>query len=486
MRNKFFVSGWNKFVRSFLIGDATLTNSTPTVGAELAVPISPLTETLHDPQVQTLHPAKTTPLNSPMLTETTQSEAHAPPTPTDIATPVSSEASIDSSIATVSEPLPQQKPEPEPELLESTPLPAALPQAPSIPATAESVQVPVPQPKPVATLPTAPPNPAPLPRIQTGTWFAQAEAVVGLGHRNKNLPCQDAAHANAQTPSGRPMVVVADGAGSAVVSELGAQAVVAGMARLVDTLNKSLGLLLDAPHAPTDDAVREQTFTLVKHARGILIDVAAAHRRVVKDVRCTLVMAIMGTHSMLWLRVGDGALVIEERIASASDATVFTTQCRSLGNAGKGEFANETTFLDIAQPCDIQYGCIPVDYLSAVAAMSDGASEKLVSNDGSKVAGRFSNELFAQLAEDKLPRQRLTSMFYEDSFCKGTTGDDRSLAMLARDWKAVVIPVAATPNKEVSAPVFSVLEKTNPATAHSEKVLASNAPTVSHKKSKRR
>lgn len=282
------------------------------------------------------------------------------------------------------------------------------------------------------------------PRIQAGTWFAQAEAVVGLMHRNKNLPCQDAAHANAQTSSGRPMVVIADGAGSAVVSELGAQAVVVGMARLVDTLNKMLGNLLDSPNTPTDDAIRESVLILVKHARGILSDTAEVHRRTVKDVRCTLVMAILGHHSMLWLRVGDGALVIQEHVASMDENNKFTGQCRSLGNAGKGEFANETTFLDIAQPSDIQYGCVPMKYISAVAAMSDGASEKLVSNDGSQVAGRF-DQIFENLAQDKLPRQNITKMFYEPLFCEGTTGDDRSLALLARK-------ITVENQKEITAP----------------------------------
>jgi hypothetical protein len=262
------------------------------------------------------------------------------------------------------------------------------------------------------------------------------------------------------------MVVIADGAGSAVVSELGAQAVVVGMARLVDTLNKMLGNLLDSPNTPTDDAIRESVLILVKHARGILSDTAEVHRRTVKDVRCTLVMAILGHHSMLWLRVGDGALVIQEHDASMDENNKFTGKCRSLGNAGKGEFANETTFLDIAQPSDIQYGLVPMKYISAVAAMSDGASEKLVSNDGSQVAGRF-DQIFENLAQDKLPRQNITKMFYEPLFCEGTTGDDRSLALLARkitieNQKEITTPSnQSASNKSIGASVTYKSTKNN-------------------------
>ena len=74
---------------------------------------------------------------------------------------------------------------------------------------------------------------------------------------------------------------------------------------------------------------------------------------------------------------------------------------------------------------------LPAGGVVGVAVMSDGAAEKLVSHDGQRVAGQLGLWLDA-LRRDRLPRQTLTRGFYSDSFCSGSTGDDCSLALLAR------------------------------------------------------
>lgn len=54
-----------------------------------------------------------------------------------------------------------------------------------------------------------------------------------------------------------------------------------------------------------------------------------------------------------------------------------------LGRVGKGEFANQTTFVDDALSMnDVAVGSVASEGLTGVAVMSDGAAEKLVSNDG--------------------------------------------------------------------------------------------------------
>ena len=97
----------------------------------------------------------------------------------------------------------------------------------------------------------------------------------------------------------------------------------------------------------------------------------------------------MGKERLLWVKVVDGALVIEER-----------GELRTLSEAGKGEFANQTTFIDDKlTPDAVQFGIISSVYVSGLSAMSDGAAEKLVSNDGNRVANKMS-EFFIQLCQD--------------------------------------------------------------------------------------
>lgn len=290
----------------------------------------------------------------------------------------------------------------------------------------------------------------------TGNWQGQAEAVVGLAHRAKNLPCQDAALTGCSPD--RAWLVVADGAGSSPVSDWGAQAVVTGMARLVQTLGRTLGEVLDTEEAPPEARIRDWALMLVSHARGLLSDLAVTERRPVRDVRCTLLMAVLGKQHGLWLKVGDGVLLLQETAAPLAADAVPMRNFRTLGQMGKGEFANETTFLDSATPEDVQFGLEPLACISGFAAMSDGAAEKLVSLDGGKVAPYMAT-LMEQLREDKLPRQQLTRMFYEPAFCHQSTGDDRSLAMLVRP---LIIDFVPAPEPTVPALEAQQVELADP------------------------
>ena len=283
----------------------------------------------------------------------------------------------------------------------------------------------------------------------TRRWFVQEEAVVGLAHRVRNLPCQDAARAVAHP---RPALVLADGAGSSAVSEIGARAVVGSLVRLLDTLDKPLSDWLDRDCADPGQQARSWGLLLAKHAIGTLKDLAEEHRRELRDFRCTLLVAVVGRQHLLWLKVGDGAIVLEQRRLQTDEQgqSSWAHDLCVLGESGKGEFANQTQFLDGVGPDEVQVGCLPAAQVSGLALMSDGAAERLVAHDGSRVALRVSS-LLQQLREDKLRRSALTRMFYEEDFCTGTSGDDRSIALTAcedpviRSETATKIQAPATP-----------------------------------------
>lgn len=263
-----------------------------------------------------------------------------------------------------------------------------------------------------------------------GKWLSQYEAVVGLTHRKAGtpLPCQDAAVA-CVTP--RAMIITADGAGSSAVSDIGSAAVVTGVARLINTLNPMLKPILD--EEGFSDEYPKFAKLIVNHARGILLDLSEQHRRPMKDFRCTLLAAIVGEKKTLWLKVGDGSLVMERRFKEGAE---YRVERNTLGEVGKGEYANQTVFIDEnLHPSSIQSGVVDSAQISALFAMSDGAAERFVSNDGTRTAGKLS-EWAELLRNDSLSRQRLTAYFYSDEFQKGKnshhSGDDCSIAMIAR------------------------------------------------------
>ncbi|HMY01034.1 MAG TPA: protein phosphatase 2C domain-containing protein, partial [Agitococcus sp.] len=94
-------------------------------------------------------------------------------------------------------------------------------------------------------------------------WSVMAEAVVGLTHRDKNLPCQDAVAC--QTVP-RTCLVVCDGAGSSVLSELGANALCQGLTLLCHSLEALWHDLLDN-EATNDSLLNTLTRIVLRHAK---------------------------------------------------------------------------------------------------------------------------------------------------------------------------------------------------------------------------
>lgn len=284
-----------------------------------------------------------------------------------------------------------------------------------------------------------------FPNETTSRWSTLAVATAGLGHVEKTpaMPCQDAADGVA-TP--RPALVLADGAGSSPASDLGARTLVSAMLRLADTLEAQLAWLLDGREAPTADAVAQLAELLVRHAKGTLHDRAGEQCRPVRDLRCTLLLALVGCERVLWLKVGDGELVLERAVpvnaaqetqeaseAQNEEAPELMPNLRTLGERGKGEFANQTLFVDERLAFEqVQYGVETTAALTGIALMSDGAAEKLVAFDGGQVSGQLSHWL-DDLRRGKLRQRDLIRRFYSENFCRGTSGDDRSIALAARD-----------------------------------------------------
>lgn len=259
--------------------------------------------------------------------------------------------------------------------------------------------------------------PAPLPPL--ANWQGCAATLVGSRHLKQQppQPCQDAALVVAGP---RPLILVADGAGSAALSHHGSQALVCGVRRLLETLGDDYAAALDAPLPPSSDLLRKLALRPVKHGMGLLQDLAASLHHDTAMLRSTLIVAIGGRSRWLWIRIGDGALVIEQ-----------AGQLQLIGTAGKGEYANQTCFIDEQlQPQDVQFGVFDSAGLSGVAAMSDGAAERLVQLQSGAVASRL-GEFMQQARAGQLGTLQLHQFFADAGVWQRTTGDDRALAVLA-------------------------------------------------------
>lgn len=261
-----------------------------------------------------------------------------------------------------------------------------------------------------------------LPQVSTPitAWQLCGDAIIGLAHRRKGLPCQDAVdYCNAP----RPILALSDGAGSAAISERGAQALVIGVTRFLRTLEDDLVPWLDSEDNTSSQSQSTRWAERLRlHAQGLLADLARTERRDVSDVSATLQIAVIGTHHIFWWKVGDGSIVARN-----------SEGLWSLGNqaSSKGEFANQTCFVDTVSVSDVQFGVLSASEIFGIALMSDGGAERLVSHDGSKVASRL-GEWLDEVAEQRFTIDRIALAFHEPAMWDRTSLDDRSIVLASR------------------------------------------------------
>lgn len=258
-------------------------------------------------------------------------------------------------------------------------------------------------------------------------WTAFYSSVQGYEHLRNNLPCQDFSFANAKNK--RPIAIVCDGAGSSKASQIGSRAVVTSLKTLFLTLEPILYKVLDKAESYT---LKDLDAMVIRHVNEVLLDLSIEHNRPIEDFSCTLLLMVGGMINNYWLKIGDGAIVVEtfETITKTIvEENVF--KLSYLGESNKGGFANETFFISKKSP--YQSGFISAKNISAFFVMSDGCEIKFVdSKDTTKIATRLST--FAEKAREGFFNSiQISKMFYSTEFTANHNGDDCSLAFCSKD-----------------------------------------------------
>ena len=267
---------------------------------------------------------------------------------------------------------------------------------------------------------------APAESVRLDDWVGVAAVDVGATHLRANppVPCQDAALARAAP---RPCAFVADGAGSARLSHFGSAETALRLSHFAASLEDVHARMLDAPEPPSKDECRRHARRLVIHASETIRHLAADRSEPFKEFRCTLLAAVVGARWVFWMKVGDGRIVREKNGVP-----------QSVGPAGKGEFANVTRFVE-ENPGATKFACgaFPSAEISGLALMTDGAGEKLVSNDGQKVAGRIT-KILSEIRKGEFKEKHLRDFLSDSKIWSppGYTGDDKGIAFLSRESRA--------------------------------------------------
>ncbi|MBW4626717.1 MAG: protein phosphatase 2C domain-containing protein [Brasilonema octagenarum HA4186-MV1] len=255
-------------------------------------------------------------------------------------------------------------------------------------------------------------------------WRGIYATTIGRSHLHSHpqVPCQDAAKAISKPRAG---IFVADGAGSARLSHFGSKAVVEGLGEFTHSIESIHQNILDREqilNCNESNEGKEYAYKFIKYAIERLRELSEQKECRVDDLKCTLLMTVLGKHYLFWLKVGDGFIVVEK-----------DNKLELLGSVGKGEFANQTTFLSERLKDEaIYYGFLPVQNVTGIAAFTDGAAETLVSMDGSRIAGALSH-FFAQTRGGDFDNDSLLGFLEDEKVWASPKGfDDRGLALLAQ------------------------------------------------------
>ena len=194
-------------------------------------------------------------------------------------------------------------------------------------------------------------------RFFTATFKVAVANAQGRRHESEGTPCQDAVVGFA---SGKfASIVLADGAGSASHSMLGAQIVVNTLTRVLKENFKRIA-------KSKEEKARNKIMNPLIRS---LAAAAQRHQTALKDFACTLLFVATNGKRLLIGQLGDGRIGIRNSI---------TGEWRSIMETSKGEFFNETVFVTSRNATNLlQLTIGPVGSIDACVIMSDGAEEGL-------------------------------------------------------------------------------------------------------------
>ncbi len=252
-------------------------------------------------------------------------------------------------------------------------------------------------------------------------WMVIGAAVQGLSHQKQGLPCQDALEYRCLS-GGALLVALADGAGSATRSELGARAAVQSA---IDSLASSL-----ESSQPTDCCDWEEVFwDTFENARAALKQLSEERDEPLRDFATTLTCLGATPEQLIVGQLGDGAVVV--RGVDGVLDTVTTMQ--------RGEYANETYFLTQEHALEqvaIQVINLPIQ---ALAVMSDGLTRLALKRPTNEPYLPFFEPLFAFVEESVASNdsaqanEALTAFLASPRVCE-RTDDDKALVLAMRPW----------------------------------------------------
>jgi len=218
--------------------------------------------------------------------------------------------------------------------------------------------------------------PSPEPLLKSLDALVFGASVIGPLHLQLNLPCQDAC-AYGISSTGSLAIAVADGLGSAFMSQIGAQlAVSSAFDPVMEALETD-----KCEDARLDEIVRGATVS----ARTALESYAKRESCNLRDLACTLILAVARKARLAIAHIGDGAVVVE----TGGGLSIMSSP-------GESEFTNEVVPITSSNWDEHLRIVSNTSPINSIAVFTDGCQRAAFRKAGDvlKPFGRFFNPIF--------------------------------------------------------------------------------------------
>jgi len=260
-------------------------------------------------------------------------------------------------------------------------------------------------------------------------WQVVGAAVQGVSHLRQELPCQDAVDYCA-LPGDVLLVALADGAGSADLSDIGAREAVASALGLVSAR-------LEGGLPEECCAWHELFWDAFAASRKALERLAEERGEPLRSLATTLTFLAAIPDRLVVGQLGDGAVVARDKDGVLSTITRLQ----------RGEYANETNFLTQEDALDQVVVQVIDQPVQALAVMSDGLTRLALKMPSNEPHLPFFQPLFAFVeaaaadqdgshaagghAADEQAAEALSRFLASERVCE-RTDDDKALVLAVR------------------------------------------------------
>ncbi len=164
-------------------------------------------------------------------------------------------------------------------------------------------------------------------------WVVAYASVIGNGHIQNNIPCQDNC-AHFRINDTWSVAVVCDGAGSAKFSHIGSDFVARNTAHCLQEIIERRKWA-DANSIPTEEEWREEALRAIQIVMQRLVVFAREKEYTFSDLACTVLSTLYSPFGLLTVHIGDGRATY----------SVELNEWLALITPFRGNEANETVFI---------------------------------------------------------------------------------------------------------------------------------------------